>query len=65
MRRIYGALGSEDDDDSLLELELELETSDDSTLGFERRADRWLITHDHGSVPFAPETGKASLSLEP
>ena len=35
------------------------------TLGFQRRGDRWRITHDHGSVPFAPETGKASLSLEP
>ena len=35
------------------------------TLGFQHRGDRWLITHDHGSVPFDPETGRASLGLEP
>jgi ketosteroid isomerase-like protein len=35
------------------------------TLGLERRADGWLIVHDHGSVPFNPESGQASLSLEP
>lgn len=26
---------------------------------------RWTITHEHSSVPFDPETGKASLDLEP
>jgi ketosteroid isomerase-like protein len=26
---------------------------------------RWKITHSHTSVPFAPETGLASLDLEP
>jgi uncharacterized protein (TIGR02246 family) len=35
------------------------------TLGFERRDGRWLITHDHGSVPFNPATGQASLTLHP
>ena len=35
------------------------------TLGFQRRGDRWLITHDHGSVPFSPESGQASLGLKP
>jgi ketosteroid isomerase-like protein len=35
------------------------------TLGLQRRAGRWVITHDHGSVPFNPETGQASLGLKP
>jgi uncharacterized protein (TIGR02246 family) len=31
-----------------------------------RRADgRWLITHDHESVPFDPATGKALINLSP
>jgi ketosteroid isomerase-like protein len=31
-----------------------------------RRIDgRWLITHEHDSVPFEPETGKAALDLQP
>ena len=36
-----------------------------TTLGFRRIAGRWLIVHDHGSAPFNPESGKASLGLEP
>lgn len=36
-----------------------------TTLGFRRIAGRWLIAHDHGSVPFDPESGKASLGLNP
>lgn len=36
-----------------------------TTLGFRRIGGRWLITHEHGSVPFNPETGKASLGLKP
>ena len=36
-----------------------------TTLGFRRVDGRWLITHDHGSVPFNPENGKASLTLTP
>ena len=35
------------------------------TLGFARRDGRWVIIHDHGSVPFDPETGTASLGLKP
>jgi uncharacterized protein (TIGR02246 family) len=36
-----------------------------TTLGLRRVGGRWLITHDHGSVPFNPESGKASLGLKP
>lgn len=36
-----------------------------STLGFERRDGRWWIVRDHGSDPFDPGTGKASLGLKP
>lgn len=36
-----------------------------TTLGFRRIDGRWLIVHDHGSVPFDPESGKASLGLDP
>jgi uncharacterized protein (TIGR02246 family) len=36
-----------------------------TTLGFRRVGGRWLITHDHGSVPFDPENGKAPLELKP
>jgi uncharacterized protein (TIGR02246 family) len=35
------------------------------TLGLQRRDGRWVITHDHASVPFNPETGQASLGLQP
>jgi ketosteroid isomerase-like protein len=35
------------------------------TLGLQRRGGRWLITHDHGSVPFNPDSGQASLALKP
>ena len=36
-----------------------------TTLGFRRIGGRWLITHEHGSVPFDPQSGKASLNLKP
>jgi ketosteroid isomerase-like protein len=36
-----------------------------TTLGLRRIGGRWLITHEHGSVPFDPESGKASLGLKP
>jgi ketosteroid isomerase-like protein len=36
-----------------------------TTLGFRRVGGRWLIAHEHGSVPFDPESGKASLGLQP
>jgi ketosteroid isomerase-like protein len=36
-----------------------------STTGFRKIDGRWRITHEHNSVPFAPDTGKASLDLQP
>lgn len=36
-----------------------------ATLGFRRTGDHWLITHEHSSSPFDPESGKASLGLKP
>jgi ketosteroid isomerase-like protein len=36
-----------------------------STAGFRKIDGRWRITHEHNSVPFDPQTGKASLDLEP
>jgi uncharacterized protein (TIGR02246 family) len=35
------------------------------TVCLRRIADRWLIVHEHSSVPFDPETGMASLALKP
>lgn len=35
------------------------------TLGLQRRDSWWHIIHDHGSVPFNPESGKGSLGLTP
>ena len=26
---------------------------------------KWLLTHEHSSVPFDAETGKASLAIKP
>lgn len=34
-------------------------------LGLRRIEGRWLIVHDHGSVPFGPKSGKVSLALKP
>ena len=36
-----------------------------ATLGCVRTGGRWLITHDHESVPFDPATGQALVSLTP
>jgi uncharacterized protein (TIGR02246 family) len=36
-----------------------------ATLCFRREGGRWLIVHDHESVPFDPATGQALISLEP
>jgi uncharacterized protein (TIGR02246 family) len=36
-----------------------------ATLGCQRIDGRWLIVHDHESVPFDPATGQALLSLRP
>jgi ketosteroid isomerase-like protein len=35
------------------------------TVCFRRIDDKWTITHQHSSVPFNVESGKASLDLEP
>ena len=34
-----------------------------TTLGFRRIGDRWLIAHDHGSVPLNAGNSQASLGL--
>jgi uncharacterized protein (TIGR02246 family) len=36
-----------------------------ATLGFRRIDGKWLITHQHNSVPFDGESGKASIDLKP
>lgn len=36
-----------------------------ATLGCRRFDGRWLIVHDHESVPFDPQTGQALISLPP
>lgn len=32
-----------------------------ATLGCERRAGRWVVTHDHESVPWDQQTGQGVL----
>lgn len=36
-----------------------------TTLCFRKTDGKWMITHEHNSVPFDVETGKASLDLAP
>ena len=36
-----------------------------STLGFQKMDSRWKIVHQHVSVPFDMQTGKAMLELKP
>ncbi len=36
-----------------------------TTTGYRKVVDTWLVSHDHNSVPFDPQTGIASLNLEP
>jgi ketosteroid isomerase-like protein len=36
-----------------------------STVCYRRIGGRWMITHEHNSVPFDPGSGKASLDLQP
>jgi uncharacterized protein (TIGR02246 family) len=36
-----------------------------ATVGFRKIDGQWLVTHEHASVPFDPESGKASLDLKP
>jgi ketosteroid isomerase-like protein len=35
-----------------------------STVCYSKSETNWLITHEHSSVPFHPETGKALIDLE-
>lgn len=35
------------------------------TICYRRIDDKWMITHQHSSVPFNVESGKASLDLKP
>lgn len=35
-----------------------------ATLGYERHDGRWIVTHDHESVPWDPETGQGVLMPE-
>ena len=35
------------------------------TLCFKKIDGKWLVTHEHASVPFYVESGKSSLDLEP
>ena len=36
-----------------------------TTLGFARKNGRWWIVHEHGSVPFNPQSSQVSLGLQP
>jgi ketosteroid isomerase-like protein len=36
-----------------------------TTLGFRRIGGRWLVVHEHGSVPFNSDSLQASLGLQP
>ena len=35
------------------------------TLCFRKVGGTWMVTHEHASVPFDPQSGKASLDLKP
>jgi len=35
------------------------------TLCFGKVDGKWMVTHEHVSVPFEPQSGQASLDLEP
>lgn len=51
--RVTGTLGSGDDVDMWVR----------ATLGCERRDGRWVVTHDHESVPWDPQTGQGVLTV--
>lgn len=36
-----------------------------STLGLQKRDGEWRIVHEHDSVPFDPESGRALVDLQP
>ena len=46
------------------------QTEDNSTCGgappfaFRKLTGKWMVTHEHNSVPFDEESGKASLDFE-
>ena len=37
----------------------------EATMGLQKTDGVWVITHEHNSVPFDAESGKASLDLAP
>lgn len=51
--RVTGTLAGGDDVDMWVR----------ATLGCERRDGRWVVTHDHGSVPWDPQTGQGVLTV--
>jgi ketosteroid isomerase-like protein len=36
-----------------------------TTVCFRKVEGKWIVTHEHNSVPFDPKSGKASLDLKP
>lgn len=36
-----------------------------TTTGYRKVGDKWFVSHDHNSVPFDSQNGKASLNLKP
>jgi ketosteroid isomerase-like protein len=36
-----------------------------TTVCFRKLDGKWMVTHEHNSVPFDVESGKASLDLKP
>ena len=36
-----------------------------ATVCYRKLDGRWLVTHEHASVPFDAQSGQASLGLEP
>ena len=36
-----------------------------ATAGYRRTDGKWIVTHQHASVPFDVASGKASLDLKP
>jgi ketosteroid isomerase-like protein len=36
-----------------------------TTICFRKFDEKWMVTHEHNSVPFDPKSGKASLDLKP
>jgi uncharacterized protein (TIGR02246 family) len=36
-----------------------------ATICYRKMDDKWMVAHEHNSVPFKPETGQAQLDLKP